>query len=174
MIERARQTVAEAGLQDRDIDLRVAGMTETHLPSGFADVAISNCVINLCPDREAVYEEALRIVRPGRRLAISDIVLAEDIDPELREHLQSTWAGCLGGAIPEEAYWRTVAEAGFATVRIISRHTLTSEELEALLAAHQASSRGPLYESVVQMPVMVDKTLAEKFVEGDEYVYTPN
>ena len=47
-------------------------------------------------------------------------------------------------------------------------------ELEALLAAHQASSRGPLYESVTQMPVMVDKTLAEKFVEGDEYVYTPN
>jgi arylsulfatase A-like enzyme len=48
------------------------------------------------------------------------------------------------------------------------------EELSALLAAHQASSRGPLYESTVQLPVMVDKTLAEKFVEGDEYIYTPN
>jgi arylsulfatase A-like enzyme len=48
------------------------------------------------------------------------------------------------------------------------------KELEALLAAHQAGSRGPLYESVTQMPVMVDKTLAEKFAEGDEYVYTPN
>jgi arylsulfatase A-like enzyme len=48
------------------------------------------------------------------------------------------------------------------------------KELSALLTAHQASSRGPLYESTVQMPVMVDKTLAEKFVEGEEYVYTPN
>ena len=48
------------------------------------------------------------------------------------------------------------------------------KELEALLAAHQAGSRGPLYESVTQLPVMIDKTLAEKFVEGDEYVYTPN
>jgi arylsulfatase A-like enzyme len=48
------------------------------------------------------------------------------------------------------------------------------KELSALLTAHQASSRGTLYESTVQMPVMVDKTLAEKFVEGDEYVYTPN
>ena len=47
-------------------------------------------------------------------------------------------------------------------------------ELNALLAAHQANSRGPLYESISQMPVMVDKTLAERFVEGDEYVYTPN
>jgi uncharacterized sulfatase len=46
--------------------------------------------------------------------------------------------------------------------------------LSALLAAHQASSRGPLYESISQFAVMVDKTLAEKFVEGDEYVYTPN
>ena len=53
-------------------------------------------------------------------------------------------------------------------------HPEKREELEALLAEHQANSRGPLYESVVQMPVMVDKTLAEKFVEGDEYVYTPN
>ena len=48
------------------------------------------------------------------------------------------------------------------------------EELTALLAAHQSGSRGPLYESVVQMPVMVDKTLAERFEQGDEYVYTPN
>ena len=48
------------------------------------------------------------------------------------------------------------------------------EQLSALLSEHQASSRGPLYESVVQMPVMIDKTLAERFVPGDEYVYTPN
>ncbi len=57
---------------------------------------------------------------------------------------------------------------------LAASHPDKLEELEALLAAHQASSRGPLYESVTQMPVMVDKTLAEKFVEGDEYVYTPN
>ena len=57
---------------------------------------------------------------------------------------------------------------------LAASHPEKLKELGALLAAHQASSRGPLYESVVQMPVMVDKTLAEKFVEGDEYVYTPN
>jgi uncharacterized sulfatase len=57
---------------------------------------------------------------------------------------------------------------------LAASHPDKLKELSALLAAHQASSRGPLYESVTQMPVMVDKTLAEKFVEGDEYVYTPN
>jgi uncharacterized sulfatase len=57
---------------------------------------------------------------------------------------------------------------------LAASHPDKLKELRALLAAHKASSRGPLYESVVQMPVMVDKTLAEKFVEGDEYVYTPN
>jgi uncharacterized sulfatase len=57
---------------------------------------------------------------------------------------------------------------------LAASHPGKLKELEALLAAHQANSRGPLYESVTQMSVMVDKTLAEKFVEGDEYVYTPN
>lgn len=132
MIERAEQAVAEAGLQDRNIELRVAAMEESQLPDSFADVVISNCVINLCPDKDAVYEEAFRILRPGGRLAISDIVLIENIDPELQERFQSTWAGCLGGAITEEDYWQTVRQAGFVGVQIAARHTLTPEELEAM------------------------------------------
>ena len=132
MIERAKQTVAETGLQDRDIELRVADMTKSQLPDRFADVVISNCVINLCPDKNTIYEEIFRILRPGGRLAISDIVLAEDIDAHLRERFQSTWAGCLGGAILEEDYWETVSRAGFADIQIVARHTLTPEELEAM------------------------------------------
>jgi ubiquinone/menaquinone biosynthesis C-methylase UbiE len=132
MIERAKGAVAEAGLQDRSIELQVADMEETELPGSFADVVISNCVINLCLDKDAVYKEAFRILQPGGRLAISDIVFTEDINPQLRERFQSTWAGCLGGAIAEEEYWQTVGEAGFAEVRIVARHILTPEELEAM------------------------------------------
>jgi len=130
MIERAKQTLAETGLQDRNIELRVADLAKSQLPNSFADLVISNCVINLCPDKYAVYEEAFRIVRPGGRLAVSDIVLTEDINPQLRERFQSTWSGCLGGAILEEEYWRTVRKAGFVEIQIVARHTLTSEELE--------------------------------------------
>ena len=132
MIERAKQTVAEAGPHDRQIELRVADIERTQLPDGIADVVISNCVINLCPDKVAVYEEAFRILRPGGRLAISDIVLTENIDPELRERLQSAWAGCLGGAIPEKEYRQTVRKVGFAEIQTVARHLLTPEELEAM------------------------------------------
>ncbi len=132
MIERAKQAVTEAALQDRNIEFRNAYLDETQLPDGFADVVISNCVINLCPDKDAVYKEAFRILRPGGRLAISDIVLTEDIAPELRERFQSTWAGCLGGAIPEVDYWQTVRQARFADIQIVARHLLTPEELEGM------------------------------------------
>ena len=132
MIERAKQAVAEAGLQDRNIEFRTAYLDKTQLPDDFADVVTSNCVINLCPDKDAVYEEAFRILRSSGRIAISDIVLTENIAPELRERFQSTWAGCLGGAIPEEDYWQTVREARFAEIQVVARHLLTPEELEAM------------------------------------------
>jgi len=132
MIERAKQAVFEAGLPEGNIELRVADMANSQLPDSFADVVISNCVINLCPDKDAVYEEAYRILRPGGRLAISDIIFTEGINPQLREQFQLTWAGCLGGAISEEDYWQTVRKAGFADIQIVARHILTSEELEAM------------------------------------------
>lgn len=132
MIERARQAVGEAGLQGRDIELQVRSMEESRLPDGFADVVISNCVINLCANKDAVYEEAFRILKPGGRLAISDIVLTENIDPELQERFRSSWAGCSGGAIVEEDYWKTVERAGFVENHIVGRHTLTPKELGAM------------------------------------------
>ena len=132
MIERAKQAVTEAGLQDRNIEFRTAYLDKAQLPDDFADVVTSNCVINLCPDKAAVYEEAFRILPSSGRIAISDIALTENITPEIRERFQSTWTGCLGGAIPEEDYWQTVREAGFTEIQIVARHLLTPEELEAM------------------------------------------
>jgi len=132
MIEQANKAVIESGLKDRDIVLRVADMGKSKLPNDFADVVISNCVINLCPDKAAVYEEAFRILRSSGRLAISDIVLIKDIDFQLRERFQATWAGCLGGAILERGYVHTLKKSGFAEFQIVSRHTLTPIELKAM------------------------------------------
>jgi len=132
MIERAKQAVTEAGLKDRNIRLRVADMGKTNLPDGIADVVISNCVINLCPDKDAVYKEAFRLLRPGGRVAISDIVLTEGFNPELRNRFESTWSGCLGGAIPENEYLKKVKQVGFAQIKIVAHHLLTPEELEAM------------------------------------------
>jgi len=131
MIERAKQAVDEAGLTDT-VDLRIDDIERLELPDGFADVVMSNCVINLCPDKEAVYREAFRILKPGGRLAISDIVYTERVDPQVHERFQSTWAGCVGGAIDEDSYFEIVRKAGFRKVEVVARHQLSPKELEAM------------------------------------------
>ncbi len=143
MIQRARQAVAGAGLQDRNIDLRVADMERTQLPDAFVDVLLSNCVINLCPDKDAVYKEAFRILRPGGRIAISDVVLTESLAPGLRMRFQATWAGCLGGAVQEEEYWQTVRRAGFVEIRVVARYPLKGEELVAMACCPGAEFTPP-------------------------------
>jgi arsenite methyltransferase len=131
MIERAREAVAKAGLEDRTT-LRVEDMADTNVPDNWADVVISNCVINLAPDKDAVYREAHRLLRPGGRLAVSDVVLTEPIASEPQQRFSSTWAGCLGGAVPEADYLETVRRAGFSEIEVVARHVLASEELEAM------------------------------------------
>lgn len=131
MIERAKQAVAEAGLTDR-VELLVSSMERLDLPDGFADIVISNCVINLCPDKETVYREAFRILKPSGRLAISDIVYTEKIDSQIQERFQSTWSGCVGGAIEENRYFEIVRKVGFREVEVVARHPLPSKELEAM------------------------------------------
>ncbi len=166
MIDRAKQAVTEAGLKDRDIELRVADMGNSKLPNNFADVVTSNCVINLCPDKEGIYEEAFRILRFGGRLAISDIVFTEYIDSQLQERFQSTWAGCLGGAIPEEDYMKIVRGVGFDEIQIIARHILTPEELHAM-----ASCPG---EEFTPPPGREDRILVEGKVASIKFTAVKN
>jgi len=132
MIEQAKEAVAQAGLPDRSVEFRHASLETTTLPDDSADVAMSNCVINLCPDKNAVYREAFRILKPGGRLAISDIMLTGPIDTELRERLQSAWAGCTGGAIPEGECWNTLKNAGFTEINVVARHLLSDPELDGM------------------------------------------
>ncbi|MBU2445582.1 MAG: methyltransferase domain-containing protein [Bacteroidetes bacterium] len=132
MIERAKESVTEVGLSDR-VEFRIADMEQLDLLDSFADVVISNCVINLCPDKSAVYRGAFRILKPGGRLAISDIIYTERIDPQVQERFQSTWAGCVGGAIAEDSYFEIVRGAGFRQIEVVARHPLPSKELEAMV-----------------------------------------
>jgi arsenite methyltransferase len=129
MIEQAGRAVADAGLQGADIQLMVGTIENTGLPEGFADAVISNCVINLCPDKGAVYREAFRILKPGGRIAVSDILLSEHLDPDAEKKLRESWSGCLGGAAVEEYYWRIIDSVGFAELSIVSRHVLNPDEL---------------------------------------------
>lgn len=132
MIEKAKETVHKAELQDRDIDFKIADLSYSQLTSGFADVVISNCVINLCPDKKDVYGEMFRILKPNGRISISDIVLKENINSELQNRFQSTWSGCLGGAIEETDYLQIVKNAGFSNIQVLISHILSPDELESM------------------------------------------
>jgi arsenite methyltransferase len=81
------------------------------------DVVVSNCVINLSPDKGLVLSEAYRVLRPGGRFAVSDVVLQGTFPPELRRDIES-WAGCVAGALEEGEYRRLLADAGFTEVEV--------------------------------------------------------
>lgn len=117
MIDRARQTVAEAGLTEMT-GFVVTGLGRMELADGVADVVISNCVINLCPDKEAVYREAFRILKPGGRLAVSDIALKQPLPQALSDSVAAL-TGCIAGALTIADYERLLRQAGFASVRIV-------------------------------------------------------
>jgi len=132
MIKKERQSEAEAGFPAERIEEHIGDIEKLELPDSFADVVMSNCVIILTPNKEAGYREAFRILKPGGRLAISDMVFSEKIDPEIKERFQSIWAGVVGGAIAEKDYLELVKQAGFGQIKVVKRHFLTPEELFAM------------------------------------------
>ena len=131
MTERAKQAVAEAGLSG-SVEFGSSDLAQSYLPDESADVVISNCVINLCPNKAAVCREAFRILKPGGRLAISDIVYSENPALEVKSRLEATWAGCVGGSMEEQAYLDLVGKAGFEEIHIVARHPLEPSELEEM------------------------------------------
>jgi SAM-dependent methyltransferase len=90
------------------------------LPAGCADVAISNCAINHAPDKAAVYREIRRVLAPGGRVVVSDVV-SEGVLPESVRSDPAAWAACYGGAIPEADYLAAIAAAGLTQVRVLRR-----------------------------------------------------
>jgi arsenite methyltransferase len=87
------------------------------LPDAAVDVVVSNCVINLSPDKGRVLTEAFRVLRPGGRFAVSDVVLQGEFPPQIRKDIES-WAGCVAGALEEGEYRRLLADAGFIDVEM--------------------------------------------------------
>ena len=97
------------------------------------DVIISNCVINLAPDKAKVFGEAFRVLRPGGRILISDIVLEKPLPKAVRDDVKS-YTGCLGGAILEKEYLQLIHDAGFEKVKVIDKapfNLASSAKIEA-------------------------------------------
>jgi SAM-dependent methyltransferase len=115
MLALARENQRRAGATN--VEFLKGTIEAIPLPDGAVDVVISNCVINLSTDKDAVFREAFRVLRPGGRLAVSDVVLRGDVPGEIRRSIDS-WVGCVAGALEEREYERKLRAAGFTDVAI--------------------------------------------------------
>jgi arsenite methyltransferase len=120
MIERAKRNAAQGagGKPIDNVEFHLATIDRLPLGDASVDCVISNCVINLVPDKRAVFREIFRVLRPGGRAAISDLVLKKALPPELASDL-TAYVGCLAGAIGTEDYRRGLQDAGFGQVDIV-------------------------------------------------------
>lgn len=134
MIERAERNRAKLGFEN--VEFRLGEIEHLPVESDTANVVISNCVLNLVPDKAQAYAEIHRILKPGGHFSISDIVTTGDIPPHLRA-MAEMYAGCVAGAIAKEEYLRVIESAGFTAVSVVKERQIVipAELIEQFVAA---------------------------------------
>lgn len=131
MLELARANTAKAGVDN--VEFLLGNIENIPLPDNSVDVIISNCVVNLSADKGQVFREAFRVLRPGGRLAISDVVLSRPLAPELTE-VMALWTGCIAGALTQDDAAALMEAAGFEEIGIEPTNVFGRGELEGLAA----------------------------------------
>ena len=131
MLALARENQRKAGVDNAEF---LKGEIEAiPLPDDSVDVIISNCVINLSADKDRVFAEALRVLRPGGRLAVSDVVVRGEVPSQIRRSIE-LWIGCVAGALEEEEYRAKLAKAGFEAIDLEPTRIYRVEDARELLA----------------------------------------
>jgi SAM-dependent methyltransferase len=115
MINRAEKNAKQGEYQN--VEFRLGEIEDLPVENDSIDVILSNCVINLSPDKQAVYNEAYRVLKPGGRLAISDMVAAVDLPPEIKQDM-SLYSACVAGALRVDELTQILQEAGFKEIKI--------------------------------------------------------
>jgi len=132
MVELANANKAKAGVEN--VEFLLGSIEHIPLPDNSVDVIISNCVVNLSADKDQVFRDSLRVLRPGGRFAISDIVLSRPLAPELTQ-VMGLWTGCIAGALTQDDCAEAMHAAGFEDVNIEPTTIFGRAELEGLVAA---------------------------------------
>jgi len=132
MLELARRNAAEAAIEN--VEFRKGYLEELPLPDESVDVVISNCVINLSGDKPKVLAEAARVLKPGGRFAVSDVIVDEDMDDQTRADM-AAWTGCIAGALTEREFRDALAAAGLIEVEIRETHRVHEHAAAAIVRA---------------------------------------
>ena len=151
MIERARANAASSG--HTNVEFRLGEIEHLPVADASVDLVISNCVVNLSPDKPQVFREALRALKPGGRMLVSDLVLTRPLTPELQKNVD-LYVGCVAGASLREDYLAMMRAAGFADVEVLSegRYEVGRGALPEGSAEHEA------FDAVVSVKVRARKT----------------
>jgi SAM-dependent methyltransferase len=146
MLDLARANASKAGVTN--VEFLKGEMEAMPLPDSTVDVIISNCVVNLSPDKDAVLREAYRVLTPGGRFAVADIVTRGQMPGELKRSLE-LWAGCVAGALSVDDYQAKLATAGFGDIEIEAVREYTADDAESgglgeLVRKHAKQGAEPL------------------------------
>jgi SAM-dependent methyltransferase len=137
MLALARENQRKTGVEN--VEWLRGEIEAIPLPSGSVDVVISNCVINLSGDKPRVIAEAARVLRPGGRFAVSDVIADEDMDEATRADL-SQWTGCISGALTQAEFEQALAVAGLTDVEITETHRVHDSAASAIVRARKPAS----------------------------------
>jgi SAM-dependent methyltransferase len=134
MLDRARQNAAQAGVTN--VEWLKGYIEEVPLVDASVDVIISNCVINLSADKSKVLRESFRVLRPGGRFAVSDVIADPDMGEETRRDM-AQWTGCIAGALTREDFESELSSAGFTDIEIRETHRVHEHAGSAIIRARK-------------------------------------
>ncbi len=154
MLDRARENARKGNYTN--VEFRLGEIENIPAADNSVDVVISNCVINLAPDKSGVFKEAFRVLKPGGRLMISDIVLLKELPGSIRDSIDA-YIGCIAGAMIKDEYLKTINKAGFKDIQILDETKFPIEFL----------SNDPIGKDIIEkikMPIEALKEIGESFV----------
>lgn len=154
MIDRARENARKG--KYTNVEFRLGEIENLPAADNSVDVIISNCVINLAPDKSKVFKEAFRVLKPGGRMMISDIVLLKELPDRIRDSVEA-YIGCVAGALMKNKYIKTIENSGFRDVQILDEKRFPIEFL----------SNDPIGKGLIEklnMPMEALKEIAESIV----------
>jgi SAM-dependent methyltransferase len=126
MIDKARENARKS--KYKNVEFRLGEIENLPVADGSVDVVISNCVINLSPNKKRVFEEAFRVLRPNGKLMVSDIVLLKKLPESIRKNVQA-YIGCLSGAQMKDKYLQTIRATGFQGVKVVEENCFPVEDM---------------------------------------------
>jgi SAM-dependent methyltransferase len=150
MLERARENARKSNY--KNVEFRLGEIENLPVADSSVDVVISNCVINLSPDKKRVFNEAFRALKPGGRLMVSDIVLLKEL-PDVIKNSVEAYIGCLSGAMMKDDYIRAIKAAGFRKVEIVDQSSfpiecMANDPTAQAIAKNAGASLGQVKETV--------------------------